>query len=80
MTKTVSVLATFVLAMVLHPEVVQRAREELERVVGTDRLPSYSDQSNLPYVESVMKECLRWEVVTPAGVFFFSDQGLSDIR
>ena len=59
MTKTVSVLATFVLAMILHPEVVQRAREELEGVVGTDRLPSYSDQSNLPYVESIMVEVLR---------------------
>ena len=53
--------------MVLHPEVQRKAQEELDAVVGTDRLPSLVDRENLPYVESVMKETLRWHPVTPLG-------------
>ena len=35
--------------MVLYPEVQQRAQEELDRVVGRDRLPTVEDEKDLPY-------------------------------
>ena len=41
--KTVSAIATFFVAMVLHPEVLSKAQEELDRVIGRDKLPCLLD-------------------------------------
>ena len=51
--------------MSLYPEVQQRAREELDRVIGPTRLPELSDRDQLPYVNAVLKEALRWHVPVP---------------
>jgi cytochrome P450 len=45
-----------------------RAQEEIDRVVGPDRLPSTSDRDNLPYVNAIAKEALRWHNVEPLGI------------
>ena len=55
------------LAMTLYPEVQARAQEEIDRVVGHDRLPDFSDRDNLPYVEAILMETLRWHPITPLG-------------
>lgn len=34
-----------------HPEVLKRAQKEIDTVVGTDRLPTFSDRADLPYSE-----------------------------
>ncbi|KAJ5388935.1 O-methylsterigmatocystin oxidoreductase [Penicillium cataractarum] len=62
---SVSTLKSFVLAMVMFPEVQRTAQEEIDRVVGTDRLPGFEDRDNLPYIEGVVKEALRWSPVFP---------------
>ncbi len=58
--QTVTTLKTFLLAMLLHPEVYQKAREEIDSVVGQDRLPDFEDRDHLPYLECVMKEVFRY--------------------
>lgn len=65
---TVTTISAFYLAMTLFPEVQRRAREEIDRVVGTDRLPALSDRANLPYIDAVVTEAWRWHPVTPMGV------------
>ncbi|KAE8348663.1 cytochrome P450 [Aspergillus coremiiformis] len=65
---SVSLLMCFFLAMALYPDVQKKAREEIDRVVGTGRLPSFSDRDNLPYVNAVVKEVLRWHPATPIAV------------
>ncbi|KAI9445988.1 cytochrome P450 [Lactarius indigo] len=65
---TVSALQTFILAMTLYPEVQRKAQAEIDQVVGNSRLPDFSDQDRLPYVQAVLKEFLRWHPVTPLGV------------
>jgi cytochrome P450 len=45
--------------MMVFPEVQRRAQEEIDRVIGKDRLPMLADREKLPYVEGVMKETLR---------------------
>jgi len=57
---TMTVLTTFVLAMVLHPEVYKKAQAEIDRVVGDTRLPDYGDRDSLPYLECILKEVYRW--------------------
>lgn len=45
--------------MALHPEVQKKAQIEIDKVIGTDHLPTLEDRLNLPYIECVLKEVLR---------------------
>ena len=54
--------------MALHPYVVRKAQEELDRIVGNERLPELSDWENLPYVSALLKELLRWTCPLPFGI------------
>lgn len=65
---THATLLVFLLAMVLYPEVQSKAQEEIDRVVGSDRLPDFNDRPSLPYVEGVLLETFRWHPVTPMGL------------
>lgn len=49
----------------LYPETQRKAQNEIDLVVGRDRLPDFSDQPNLPYVNALCKEVLRWQNVAP---------------
>ncbi|EJU01233.1 cytochrome P450 [Dacryopinax primogenitus] len=65
---TSSVLLTFVLAAVLHPEKVSKAQAELDAVVGSDRSPKFEDLESLPYCRAFVLEVMRWRPILPAGV------------
>lgn len=65
--QTVSAMTSFFLAMVLYPAVLERAQEEVDCVVGNDRLPSFSDREKMPYIDALVKETFRWEVIAPIG-------------
>jgi len=58
------------LALVLYPEVQRRAQAELDSVVSRDRLPTYDDKPRLPYIEAIIQELTRWNMVTPLGAGF----------
>ncbi|TCD68006.1 hypothetical protein EIP91_011675 [Steccherinum ochraceum] len=62
---SISAMSTFFLAMTLNSEVQFRAQEELDRVIGSGRLPTYGDRDGLPYVMAVMTEVLRWHTPLP---------------
>lgn len=51
---------TFVLAMILHPQVCLRAQAEIDSIIGESRLPDLGDRGSLPYVECVLRETLRY--------------------
>ena len=63
--QTGSAIANFVLAMVLHPEVLAKAQAEVDSVVGRSRLPDFCDRPSLPYVEAMVSECLRYSTPAP---------------
>ncbi|KAI0332487.1 cytochrome P450 [Cubamyces sp. BRFM 1775] len=65
---TVSAINTFYLAMTLHPEVQEKAQAEIEAVIGTDRLPTAEDRDNLPYLNAIYLEVLRWNNVAPLAI------------
>lgn len=56
---TSAFLNTAILQICRHPEVQQKAQEEIDRVVGNKRLPTWSDEANLPYLRAIIKEVLR---------------------
>ncbi|KAJ3835522.1 cytochrome P450 [Lentinula raphanica] len=62
-------LAWFMQAVILYPEAQRRAHEELDRVVGSFRLPSFDDYEHLPYIRAMVKEILRWRPAGPFGEF-----------
>ncbi|GBE77800.1 Multifunctional cytochrome P450 monooxygenase af510 [Sparassis crispa] len=66
---TANSIRTFILAMTLYPDVQRRVQEELDAVVGTDRLPTFEDRSSLPYIECLLKEVFRWNAIVPLGAF-----------
>lgn len=41
------------MALALHPDILKNAQEEVDRVVGPDRLPTHEDELNLPYVRNI---------------------------
>ena len=53
------------MAMALHPEKLRKAQAELDDVLGTERMPKISDKVNLPYVNAVIKETMRWHPALP---------------
>ncbi|KAJ3499358.1 hypothetical protein NLG97_g389 [Lecanicillium saksenae] len=64
---TVSALKSFIAAMVKFPDVQKKAQNEIDRVVGTSRLPEFSDRASLPYIEALVQETHRWYTVVPLG-------------
>ncbi|EXJ71826.1 uncharacterized protein A1O5_04327 [Cladophialophora psammophila CBS 110553] len=64
---TSSVINSWILACLLNPHVVKAAQEELDRVIGSDRVPTFEDEANLPYIRAMVKETLRWRPITKVG-------------
>ena len=56
--------------MALYPEVQKKAQEEIDSVIGPNRLPNFEDRPSLPYINAVVKESMRWHVPAPLGEFF----------
>ncbi|MED6177308.1 hypothetical protein PIB30_097033, partial [Stylosanthes scabra] len=51
--------------LIKNPRVQQKAQEELDRVIGLERIMTESDFSSLPYLQCVAKEALRLHPPTP---------------
>ncbi|KAH7888012.1 cytochrome P450 [Phlebopus sp. FC_14] len=65
---TVAALHSFFLAMTLFPEVQRKAQAEIDAKIGHDRLPSLHDRDELPYLNAMNLELLRWYTLAPLGV------------
>ncbi|XP_031473498.1 p-coumarate 3-hydroxylase [Nymphaea colorata] len=48
-----------------HPRVQEKVQEELDRVIGHDRVMSETDFPDLPYLQCVVKEAMRLHPPTP---------------
>ncbi|KAL1957207.1 hypothetical protein VTO42DRAFT_6241 [Malbranchea cinnamomea] len=60
-------MAMFVLACLAYPSFIPKAQAELDAVVGPDRLPTFADKENLPYINAIVEESLRWRSIQPGG-------------
>ncbi|KAF3643807.1 putative myosin-H heavy chain-like [Capsicum annuum] len=47
------------------PDIIKKATEELDRVIGQNRWVQEKDIPNLPYIEAVVKETMRLHPVAP---------------
>lgn len=55
------------MAMLRHPEVQRKAQEEIDRVVGPLRMPTFDDYPSLPYMRALVQEVSRWRPVSSGG-------------
>ncbi|GJJ05843.1 hypothetical protein Clacol_000030 [Clathrus columnatus] len=65
---TEAAVQVFFLAMILFPDIQKAAQEELENVIGSNSFPTFKDRANLPYINALCKEVLRWHPVAPLGL------------
>lgn len=67
---TVSTMQSFFLAMAMHPTVQAKAHAELDSLLGSspNRLPTFSDRAQLPYISLIVEEAQRWHPVAPMGL------------
>lgn len=54
--------------LVAFPDILKKAQEEIDRVVGSERLPDFTDEHKLPYISAIVKEILRWGAFVPTGI------------
>jgi hypothetical protein len=71
---SVQTVHAFFLAMSMFPDVQRKAQAEIDRVVGSSRLPSSADRDKLPYINSIVNEAQRWHPITPMGFPHVSDE------
>ncbi|KAJ5376467.1 hypothetical protein N7509_013353 [Penicillium cosmopolitanum] len=62
------VMDVFVLTSILQPAAVKKVQQELDRVIGSERLPLFEDMESLPYMNAFILEILRWRQTTPLAV------------
>ncbi|KJA23191.1 hypothetical protein HYPSUDRAFT_39974 [Hypholoma sublateritium FD-334 SS-4] len=65
---TTCTLRSFFALMSLHPLVMKRAQEDIDRVTEKERLPTFDDWERLPYINAIILEVLRYNTVTPLGL------------
>ncbi|CDO76601.1 hypothetical protein BN946_scf184868.g15 [Trametes cinnabarina] len=56
-------LIAFMLAMTRNPDVLREAQEEIDKVVGNDRLPDFGDCGSLPYLDAMVEELYRLKAI-----------------
>ncbi|XP_048052251.1 cytochrome P450 2J4-like [Megalobrama amblycephala] len=56
------------LYMIKYPEIQAKVQEEIDRVVGGSRLPSFSDKDNMPFTNAVIHEIQRIGNIIPINV------------
>ncbi|XP_058455020.1 probable cytochrome P450 304a1 [Malaya genurostris] len=54
--------------VLLNPHVGSRVQQELDDVVGRERLPNLDDRAQLPYTEATLREALRIDTLVPSGI------------
>jgi cytochrome P450 len=62
---TPKTLRTAIKALLVNPTVTQRAQQEIDDVVGSDRLPGFEDRPRMPYIDALIKEIFRWQPLMP---------------
>lgn len=77
-TDTSSITSEWTMAELLqHPKVMEEVREEIDKVVGRDRLVEENDLASLQHLKAVVKEIFR---LHPVGAFLIPHVSLEDTQ
>ncbi|CAL1702684.1 unnamed protein product [Somion occarium] len=65
---TAAYLHRFVLCISCYPDVQTRAQEEIDGLIGFNRVPTSQDIEHLPYIQAIIKEVHRFYTSGPLGI------------
>ncbi|KAI0642043.1 cytochrome P450 [Trametes meyenii] len=65
---SLATFTNFLLDMTRNPHVYRKAQEEMDQVIGDDRLPDFDDRESLSYLDAIIEEVLRWQPSVPMGM------------
>ena len=65
-------LQFFVLCMLQPPEVLRKAQQEIDAVIGAHRTPELEDIDNLPYIQAIIHEVFIPPQIFKKCIMFFS--------
>ncbi|KAG6843347.1 hypothetical protein H0H87_005586, partial [Tephrocybe sp. NHM501043] len=68
---TMAAVASCILGLLLNPAALKKAQDEIDRVVGTEQLPTFDYVDLLPYITAITKEALRWRDIAPIAIPHF---------
>ena len=71
---TSQTLNNTIVGLLSNPEAIKQCQEELDRVIGDDRTPTFDDEPNLPYIRALGKETLRWRPTNKLGANHYVTQ------
>ena len=67
-TSTANSFYAFLNIIAHYPEVQHKLTEEVDQVIGDNRMVSLSDKSSMPYTRALILELLRYSSIVPLGV------------
>ncbi|XP_060638766.2 cytochrome P450 2C20-like [Anolis sagrei] len=59
----------FFMTLVEHPEVQAKIHDEIDRVIGRERIPTMKDRLDMPFTEAAIHEGQRFLDLVPLGIF-----------
>ncbi|KAF8992236.1 cytochrome P450 [Cyathus striatus] len=65
---TISVTSWALTGLLMNPQYITKAQQELDAVLGPGQLPDFDDEESLPYIHAIVREALRWHDVVPASI------------
>lgn len=60
------------LYMITYPEIQTEVQDEIDRVVGREKLPCFSDRSKLPFTQACINEVLRHSSVSSMAPVYYA--------
>ena len=52
-------MLTFFLMMATNTREMRKAQAEIDQITKKARLPTFEDREELPYIDCILKECMR---------------------
>ncbi|KAH6899211.1 cytochrome P450 98A3 [Coprinopsis sp. MPI-PUGE-AT-0042] len=65
---TIGTASGLILALAMYPEAQRRAQDEIDSIIGPNRLPAFDDYERLPYLQAIVREVIRLWPVAPLAV------------
>ncbi|GBM69202.1 Cytochrome P450 2U1 [Araneus ventricosus] len=65
-------LEWLVLTMAAYQDVQKKVQQEIDNVIGTERMPSWDDHNKMPYTEATLMELMRWRTIVPINILRYT--------